>query len=440
MTTIGDKIKEVRLQRGLTQSDLCADLCTPSMISQIEADRAKPSYALIKALASRLGMPADYFLSDAEQQYSLAVSTRLAEYLLLLEQPDKALEALGQVDPPDTPGMYQQEYFLLMARAHRLSGAHVLAIQILEELREQALRAQDMHLHFLICKESGYVEYAMKNMAGAMHEWERALSLGESLTVSSAERTWLQSELAELCLNMHRLHLRQGSSQAKTYLERAAVLCDRSGRIRDIAQTLVDDGMAAVSTDANRGRQALDRAVAIIDAARKVEQYILVHTKLGGYEGQAPAISPWTQAAIATATVDPGSFIEAELIRIEGLLDRGETHSATDRIHRALAILDDYAAELPEWTAQTSFHLHRCRLDVGKARILQMNGDLGEAIGILEQTVTFLEQTGRLQESMMIWARLVEWYAEADRAQDALSAAAELRALIDRFYPHGVGR
>jgi transcriptional regulator with XRE-family HTH domain len=100
MPSIGEKIREARLQRGLTQGDLAEDLVTPSMISQIEADKAKPSYPLLTAIANRLGLPVEHFLNELQDQFTLTTYLRLAEYYLLLKQPEMAESTLRSVDPP----------------------------------------------------------------------------------------------------------------------------------------------------------------------------------------------------------------------------------------------------------------------------------------------------------------------------------------------------
>lgn len=64
MSTLGTRIRELRIQKGLTQTELGTGLVTPSMISQIESDKANPSYNLLLELAKRLDTSPDYLLSD----------------------------------------------------------------------------------------------------------------------------------------------------------------------------------------------------------------------------------------------------------------------------------------------------------------------------------------------------------------------------------------
>jgi len=62
---IGEKLRELRLQRGLTQEEL-ADRCELSkgFISQVERDLASPSIATLKDMLESLGVTLQAFFSD----------------------------------------------------------------------------------------------------------------------------------------------------------------------------------------------------------------------------------------------------------------------------------------------------------------------------------------------------------------------------------------
>ncbi len=62
--TLGQKIKQARLDRGMTQKELVGDQITRNMLSQIENDVATPSVKTLEYLAGRLGLSASYLMSD----------------------------------------------------------------------------------------------------------------------------------------------------------------------------------------------------------------------------------------------------------------------------------------------------------------------------------------------------------------------------------------
>lgn len=66
--SIGKKIKALRKDLKLTQSQLAGDEITKSMLSQIENDVASPSMKSLKYLASKLNKPVSYFLDSQSEE------------------------------------------------------------------------------------------------------------------------------------------------------------------------------------------------------------------------------------------------------------------------------------------------------------------------------------------------------------------------------------
>ena len=61
---LGEKLKQARLEAGLSQRQLCGDAITRNMLSQIENGSAKPSMATLRYLAERLGKSVSFFLEE----------------------------------------------------------------------------------------------------------------------------------------------------------------------------------------------------------------------------------------------------------------------------------------------------------------------------------------------------------------------------------------
>ena len=73
--SLGDKIKKLRKEKGLTQSELCGDFITRSMLSLIENGRAKPSRSTVAYIADKLGVSAGYFFDDGDDPFSYKKSS-----------------------------------------------------------------------------------------------------------------------------------------------------------------------------------------------------------------------------------------------------------------------------------------------------------------------------------------------------------------------------
>ena len=61
---LGEKLRQARMDAGLSQRQLCGEVITRNMLSLIEHGSAKPSMETLKLLAARLGKPVSYFLDE----------------------------------------------------------------------------------------------------------------------------------------------------------------------------------------------------------------------------------------------------------------------------------------------------------------------------------------------------------------------------------------
>lgn len=61
---IGSRIKQARLESGVSQRALCDGIITRNMLSLMENGRAKPGMDTLAALAERLGKPVGWFLEE----------------------------------------------------------------------------------------------------------------------------------------------------------------------------------------------------------------------------------------------------------------------------------------------------------------------------------------------------------------------------------------
>lgn len=66
---IGKKIKKLRTEKLMTQSELAGGEITRNMLSRIENGAALPSLGTVVYLAYKLGVPAGYLLSEGEEEF-----------------------------------------------------------------------------------------------------------------------------------------------------------------------------------------------------------------------------------------------------------------------------------------------------------------------------------------------------------------------------------
>src|SRR5919201_2638313 len=138
--TIGERLRRLRLERGLSQRDLSARGISSAYISRIEAGARQPSVKALRLLAQKLGVSPDYLETGVEVGASQRRELELADaelHLRLGDDPAGAREQLARLlDEAEAAGD------LLAAARARIAlglvaaeeGAHVEAIAQFEQV------------------------------------------------------------------------------------------------------------------------------------------------------------------------------------------------------------------------------------------------------------------------------------------------------------------
>jgi tetratricopeptide (TPR) repeat protein len=137
---LGDRLRQLRVSAGLTQTDLAADRFSKEYISQIERGKTRPTRETIEWLAARLGVDATYLASGVSSDDRARAEAILARAEALSEKRDyqaaidEFTNALGVVV---ATGAVELQLRVLSgeawARAHR--GDVRTAIELLEQAR-----------------------------------------------------------------------------------------------------------------------------------------------------------------------------------------------------------------------------------------------------------------------------------------------------------------
>src|SRR5579862_2215039 len=84
METIGERLRRLRLERGLSQRDLSDPGISYAYISRIEAGTRQPSVKALRMLARKLGVTPEYLETGSELAGDQTRELRLAEQELRL--------------------------------------------------------------------------------------------------------------------------------------------------------------------------------------------------------------------------------------------------------------------------------------------------------------------------------------------------------------------
>ncbi len=126
---LGERLRQARLEAGLSQRQLCGEEITRNMLSQIENGSARPSMDTLRYLAARLGKPVSFFL---EEQAIVSPNQAVMERARNVTG-QAVLDALAQYQGPDD--IFDRERWLLEALT-----CLELARQALDEGRKEYAR------------------------------------------------------------------------------------------------------------------------------------------------------------------------------------------------------------------------------------------------------------------------------------------------------------
>lgn len=140
---LGEKIRNARVEMGLSQRELCGEEITRNMLSLIENGAAKPSMRTLQYLAGRLGKSVSFFLEEkaAASPNQAVMEKARARY----READfaGAAEALADYQEPDR--IYDPEKGILWALAHLhlaekaiRQGKEIYARELLEKAKVDA--------------------------------------------------------------------------------------------------------------------------------------------------------------------------------------------------------------------------------------------------------------------------------------------------------------
>lgn len=186
METLGDRIRRMRLARGLSQQQLAGDEMTRSFICRIERGKVRPSRQTLELFAARLGRPVEYFTGETEGDQLQARERTLllrAGKALGAGRPDSALElARSALSAALTLGSPEAECRarLQLIKIHEQRGEYRAALAVGEPLDDQTGATSPPILLADVCLRLGNCAAQAEQLQAAVRYYRKALRLAGS--------------------------------------------------------------------------------------------------------------------------------------------------------------------------------------------------------------------------------------------------------------------
>ncbi len=190
---LGQRLKQARLEAGLSQRALCGEVITRNMLSQIENGNARPSMDTLRYLAGQLGKPMGYFLEESVVSPNQAIMEQARQL-----QGAQVLEALREYREPDP--VFDWERYLLEASAcleaaqtameeHRQGYAAALLQQALEAGSKTPYYTPELERRrILLCHQANMLPPEKLASMLPDHSQELLLRAEAALALGDAER------------------------------------------------------------------------------------------------------------------------------------------------------------------------------------------------------------------------------------------------------------
>jgi len=432
--TIGQRLRRLRRERGLSQRELASPGVSYAYISRIEGGARRPSVKALRMLARKLGVTADYLETGSEIRDTEERELRIADAELELRLADDTAEAETK----------------------------------LERLREEALQASDT---FAASRASIALGLASAH-AGRNHDAIQRLEAGLAFAdVSPSVRPDVYATLG-------RAYAASGETQ------RAVELFERC--LEEVSRETPEDFTAQVRFttylsyaltdlgDLDRAEEVLQEAIAkaedATDAYSRVRLYWSV-ARLNDVQGRSAAALTYIRRAIALLDVtdDTLHLARAHLLCGSIMLSQGHVEGAghhyelAERLYGPSAEPDDLAGL---YTEQSKLAVHRGdadeainRADAAVASASDeylrergsalwaladakaLNGDIDGAHEAFGQATKLLGEHGHRRdhvEAYRAWGKFLRRSGREEQALEVLERAADLAAEPAAVESHGL--
>lgn len=429
LPTLGTRIRNARLAKGLTQSQAAGDDASTAYISRIEAGHRRPDGRLLERIAERLDTTLEQLLQgvDPSQKAEVTLSLDYAELALASGEADEALtraaDVLEQTESGALPELRSRALHL-RARALEAAGKLDQAILALEDLVAEGSGGRAW-LASAIALSRCYRETG--DLARAIETGERALRTLEQYQLDGSD------EAVQLAVTVAAAHFERGD------VAHAVRLCHRAieqAERLDSPQARASAYWNASVMESNQGA---------VDAAVSLAQKALALLELGNDTRNLARLR--SQLGVSQLRLDPPAVEEAQANLELAARELGWSSASTiDAARNAIALararyLAGNLAEAGERAAQIFESFQGSQPMVAadalilSGQVAGEQGDASRARAVYQEAIGVLTGMGADRGAAQLWFELgglLEEIGAGDEARDAYRRAAASTGLTPR--------
>ncbi|WP_119731448.1 helix-turn-helix domain-containing protein [Thermomonospora amylolytica] len=442
---VGERVRNLRLARRMSQAQLAGHDLSDSYISLIESGKRTPTPAVLRLLAERLGCTSEYLAEgiEPEQRAHLEVRERYARLALLTGAADAALTGFDEVISGSDDAELTLRARWGRARALEALGRFEAAIGVFEEMREHAERdpGRSSTLPALVALARCY--HAVGDLGQGIALGERVLARLHDLGLSAGEE---HTEAARVLLlayvdradldRAHQLGRRVLSVRTPSAAELADAYHRASGRALEEGDVgdalyLADQALAARDETACLRAQARLHMAAARALLRGVRPF-----------GDAPHPAAEAMELLGGAAVklDGAEAVDCAIETARALVLLGEPGRAIETVEREPALTEavarhsngrseDSGPGAPTEPDARSLQMVQARLIIARARLAM--GARDTAVTVLQGASATLERLGREGPARPVAHLLRELGDLFESAGDATGATTAYRRALE---------
>lgn len=426
--TIGERLRRLRLDRGLSQRELAAPGVSYAYISRIEASTRRPSVKALRMLAPKLGVTVEYLETGSDAREADERELRLADAELTLRldvEPESARQSFGSVladalAAGDERSTTRARLGLGLV-AHQL-GLYGEAVAHLEEAIAGGALSPALRPDVFGILGRSYA--ALGQLDRAIELFERCLQeTAENEPANATAYARYASNLSSALVDADELD--RAGEVLSDAIERTGDSADVYTRIR------LYWSLARLTELAGRSLEALEharRATALLEATddtlHLARAYVLVAWILGSQGKAEDALANLEQAErLFGEAADSTDLAHLGVQRAQILARLGRGLEAVQRARAAIDLLGEHhpGEQGTAWWAL--------------AEGLVLEGEIEPAIEAFQNAIDLLDSNARWREAAEASRRCAKVLRDAGRDVEALDVLERATDLAARSQP-----